>query len=152
MIVEPGSSPTAIWETGLKRALARMAEYGVDARANTAYSAYAPLIEMAAKIARQGATSGFPPQLFADTVEKILNTHNPRARYPIPREAGWAILARRFMADEWWDWLVRRRLNWRLGLEIRIGDHSLASPTLINNPLNRYLCRIRKMTTTGALM
>ncbi|MEK7785012.1 MAG: hypothetical protein AAB658_06235, partial [Chloroflexota bacterium] len=58
------------------------------------------------------ATVGFRPQLFAETVEKILASSHRHARYPIPTGVAWAIRLRRFAPDWLWDRLVRRRMNW----------------------------------------
>lgn len=106
VVIEPGGSPTAIWETSLKRATTMLAERGLDP------SAYARLIDVVEKTAKQRATVGFPPQLFADMVEKILTHPNPQARYPIPNGIAWAIRLRRFAPDWLWDRIVRRRLDW----------------------------------------
>jgi NAD(P)-dependent dehydrogenase (short-subunit alcohol dehydrogenase family) len=105
-VIEPGASPTMIWQTSLNRALSGLAERGVDA------GAYTPLIENVKRSAIERATAGFPPQLFADTVEKILTSPDPHARYPIPENVRWAILFRRLAPDWLWDWMVRRRLKW----------------------------------------
>ncbi len=106
VVIEPGSSPTAIWETSRKRALDMLAGRGIDT------SAYAPLIERVEKTAVQRANVGFPPQLFADTVEKSLASPNPQTRYPIPASIGWAIRFRRFAPDWLWDGMVRWRMKW----------------------------------------
>lgn len=106
VVIEPGSSPTTIWQTGKERALGALAEHGLDA------SAYQPLIDGAMKYIARVEATGFPPQLFADTVERILNTRHPRARYPIPAYLGWLILLRRLTPDWAWDRLVRRTLRW----------------------------------------
>ncbi|MEK7327741.1 MAG: SDR family oxidoreductase [Chloroflexota bacterium] len=106
VVVEPGSSPTAIWETSLKRAIAMLAERNIDT------SAYTPLVNAMQQVAVERSQAGFPPQLFADTVEKILNSRNPHARYPIPGNVGWAIRFRRFAPDWLWDWMVRRAMKW----------------------------------------
>ena len=106
VVIEPGASPTAIWETSLKRALTMLAERGIDT------SAYARLIDVVEKTAKQGATVGFPPQLFADTVEQILTQPDPRARYPIPNDIAWVIRFRQLAPDGLWDRIVRRRLSW----------------------------------------
>jgi NAD(P)-dependent dehydrogenase (short-subunit alcohol dehydrogenase family) len=105
-VIEPGSSPTAIWETSSKRAVDMLKERGI------VLGPYQRLIDDALAGATTRAQVGFSPQLFADTVEKILSSRNPRARYPIPPSIGWLILARRFIPDEWWDAMMRRRLKW----------------------------------------
>lgn len=106
VVIEPGSSPTAIWETSLKRAFAMLEERGID------ISPYAPLVNVMQQTAAERARVGFPPQLFADTVEKIVNNPNPQTRYPIPASVGWAIRFRRFAPDWLWDWMVRRMMKW----------------------------------------
>ena len=106
VVVEPGSSPTTIWQTSMKRAFGMLKERNIDTRP------YAKLIDLIAKGAEARSRSGFPPQLFADTVEKILSSPRPAIRYPIPGSVAWAIRARRFMPDWVWDAMVRRRLGW----------------------------------------
>ena len=104
VVLEPGPSRTAIWATSRKRALADM--IGIDA------SAYAPLIAAVEQAADRRARTGFPPQAFAETVLKILNTRQPRARYAIPWQTAGLITLRRLLPDATWDWLVRRALRW----------------------------------------
>ncbi len=106
VVIEPGSSPTAIWQTGQERAFGAMAEHGLDA------GVYQPLIDAALKYVARAEAQGFPPQLFADTVETILKTPYPRARYPIPARVGWLILLRRLAPDWAWDGIVRRVMKW----------------------------------------
>jgi NAD(P)-dependent dehydrogenase (short-subunit alcohol dehydrogenase family) len=106
VVVEPGGSPTPIWQTSLKRAFAILKERGLD------ISPYQKLIDVVAKTAEERSRVGFPPQLFADTVEKILSSPRPAARYPIPASIGWVIRLRRFAPDWLWDRIVRRRLGW----------------------------------------
>ena len=104
VVLEPGPSRTAIWATSRQRALAGMS--GIDA------SAYAPLIAAVEQAADRRARTGFPPQAFAETVLKILNTRQPRARYAIPWQTAGLITLRRLLPDATWDWLVRRALRW----------------------------------------
>ena len=106
VVVEPGSSPTAIWETSLQRALQGLTRRGVDA------SAYQLLIDSVRRGFVSLAKNGFPPQKFADLVLKILNTPHPRARYALPLRARLTMAARRFMPDEMWDRIVRQVLKW----------------------------------------
>jgi len=106
VVIEPGGSPTPIWQTSVKRAFGMLQERGLD------ISPYQKLIEVVAKMAEERSRVGFPSQLFADTVEKILASPHPAARYPIPASIGWVIRLRRFMPDAWWDAMVRRRLGW----------------------------------------
>jgi NAD(P)-dependent dehydrogenase (short-subunit alcohol dehydrogenase family) len=106
VVIEPGSSPTAIWQTSLKRALAMLKERKLD------ISPYQTLVDMLTKSAEERSQVGFPPQLFADTVEKVLNTSNPRPRYAIPGEISRLIFMRRFMPDTMWDGIVHRNSGW----------------------------------------
>lgn len=106
VVIEPGSSPTSIWETSMKRAFGMLEERGID------IGPYAKLVEVMAEGAEKRAKSGFPPELFAETVEKILSSRNPAARYPIPASTAWAIRSRRLMPDGLWDWMVRRAMGW----------------------------------------
>ncbi len=106
VVIEPGSSPTAIWQTGKSRALGTIAGRKIET------GEYQPLIDGAMKYIARVEATGFPPQLFADTVETILKTPNPRARYPIPAHVGWLILLRRLMTDWMWDGIVRRVMKW----------------------------------------
>ena len=104
VIVAPGASPTAIWDTSLRRAhgSAMFAELGD----------YAPLAEAVEWFARQSAAGGFPPELFARTVWGILNRRRPAAHYFVPRSAGLVVAARRLLPDWLWDWAARRTLRW----------------------------------------
>jgi NAD(P)-dependent dehydrogenase (short-subunit alcohol dehydrogenase family) len=105
-VIEPGGSPTAIWMTSLKRALDMLRERNID------LSPYQKLVDVMVAGAEVRSRAGFPPELFAVTVEKILESQNPAARYPIPGEIAWVIRLRRFMPDRVWDGLVRRRVGW----------------------------------------
>ena len=104
VLLEPASSPTNIWETSLKRAMAALGEH----RAGP----YASMFNMAEKVARRSSRVGFAPEVLARTVVKILNSNHPRARYPIPFSASVMIRARLLMPDALWDWLVRRTMRW----------------------------------------
>jgi NAD(P)-dependent dehydrogenase (short-subunit alcohol dehydrogenase family) len=104
VILEPGGSPTAIWETGLNRARAR--------RLAGPNEEYAPLISAVERYARTSARLGFPPEVFARAVEKILNSRRPPARYPVPFSAGMMMRLRRWLPDWAWDWGTRRVLGW----------------------------------------
>jgi hypothetical protein len=70
------------------------------------------LIAAVEHAADRRARTGFPPQAFAETVLKILNTRQPRARYAIPWQTARLITLRRLLSDATWDWLVRRALRW----------------------------------------
>lgn len=105
VVIEPGSSPTAIWQTSKARALAL---------ANTANSvgAYAPLVEAVLKRVEEIERTGFPPQQFVLLVERILNTRRPKARYALPATLNVIILVRKLLPDWIWDSIVRRALKW----------------------------------------
>lgn len=100
VIIQPSSSPTAIWQTSLARA--DQADPGE----------YAALGDSVRRMAQRGAASGFPPELFAATVSKILSTPRPRARYAIPGAARQQLRLHWLLPQAWWDRLVRRALKW----------------------------------------
>ena len=106
VVIESGSSPTAIWQTSRQRARKGMEERDVD------LGAYAPLADALEKAALERAAKGFPPQLFADIVMRILTTPKPRARYALPASVRRQILLRKLLPDEWWDRQVRKMLKW----------------------------------------
>ncbi len=100
----PGASPTAIWETGRRRVHAspiysQLGEYAALAK------------DMEARAMEIGA-GGFPPELFARAVLRILNSRRPAPVYYVPRSAGLIIAARQLVPDRLWDWAVRRVLRW----------------------------------------
>jgi NAD(P)-dependent dehydrogenase (short-subunit alcohol dehydrogenase family) len=104
VIVAPGSSPTAIWDTALRRT------HGSPMFSDLGeYAALAAAIEQRA---RQSAAGGFPPELFSRLVLDILNSRRPAPIYFIPRSAGLIVAARRLVPDRLWDWAVRRMLRW----------------------------------------
>lgn len=100
----PGASPTAIWETGLGRAH--------DGAAFSESGEYGPLAATMEQNARESAGSGFPPELFARTVLRILNSRHPSPVYYVPWSVGLIVAARRLLPDRLWDWGVRRVLRW----------------------------------------
>ena len=102
VIVAPGASPTAIWETSLGRAHAKSADLG----------AYAPLTAAVERYARQTAVHGFPPERLARAVWGILNERRPAAHYYVPRSAGLIVAARRLLPDWLWDQAARLVLRW----------------------------------------
>jgi len=106
VVIEPGASPTAIWETGRKRGLAGLARHEGGA------GDYAPLVAAVEKFYVRSATHGFPPERFAETVLEILNTPRPRARYTLPRRVAWMIRLRHLAPDGLWDWGLRQMLKW----------------------------------------
>ena len=105
VVIEPGSSDTAIWNTSRRRASGRL-------QAVAGQSPYLLLINAIEKFSRKSAANGFPPQLFADTVLKILNNPHPRARYAIPGDVARSILLRKLLPDAIWDRILRRSLKW----------------------------------------
>jgi NAD(P)-dependent dehydrogenase (short-subunit alcohol dehydrogenase family) len=104
VILAPDSSPTAIWDTALRRAHASPVSSNLGE--------YAPLAEAMERRAKQSAVSGFPPELFARTVWQIVNSRRPAAIYFVPRSAGLIVAARRAMPDWLWDAIARRILRW----------------------------------------
>jgi NAD(P)-dependent dehydrogenase (short-subunit alcohol dehydrogenase family) len=104
VVIEPGSSPTPIWETSLKRAETEAL------RANA--GPYGPLARAVERAALAGAARGFPPEAFARLVEKVLANPRPAPRYVLPASAGWMVRLRRVLPDRVWDWGVRRALRW----------------------------------------
>ena len=105
VVIEPGSSPTAIWDTSLARALTA----GGQARD---WDEYAPLAAAVEKAARRGAAAGFPPERFGELVLEIVTSRRPRLRYALGRDAALLMWVRRWLPDAVWDWGVRRRLGW----------------------------------------
>jgi NAD(P)-dependent dehydrogenase (short-subunit alcohol dehydrogenase family) len=104
VIIEPGSSPTAIWTTSLER--------GLSSEAAKKAQAYAPLMESVKRIALTDAARGFPPEQFARLVEHIVTSRRPAARYTLPPIVSLMIFARQHLPDWLWDWGVRRVLKW----------------------------------------
>jgi NAD(P)-dependent dehydrogenase (short-subunit alcohol dehydrogenase family) len=104
VVIQPGSSPTAIWDTSLNRGLSS------DARQRA--QAYGPLMAAVQRAATAGATRGFPPEQFARLVERIANSRRPAPRYTIPPFVGLLIFLRQHLPDRLWDWGVRRVLKW----------------------------------------
>ncbi len=105
VVIEPGGSATAIWDTSQNRAVGLL-------QADADRNPYRPLMTAVQKSFQGVATQGFPPQRFADLVFKILNTSRPRARYAIPAQVGRMIFLHAVLPDGLWDWLVRRTLRW----------------------------------------
>lgn len=105
VVIEPGTSATAIWETSGNRAK-ELLEDGADR------NPYTPLIDSINNHIREDIKRGFPPQRFADTVLEILTNPRPRTRYQIPRSVSWTILLRTLMPDRLWDRMLRRALKW----------------------------------------
>ena len=104
VVIVPGPSPTPIWETSLRRA-----------HTTSAYAdlgEYAPFAAEVERRARQLAAQGFPPERFAHTVLRILNSRRPATVYYVPRSAALLIALRRLTPDWLWDATIRRALNW----------------------------------------
>jgi NAD(P)-dependent dehydrogenase (short-subunit alcohol dehydrogenase family) len=99
VLIEPGSSPTTIWQTGMQRAQKLLDEQRDGP--------YARPLRRVEKMGRRSSTTGFPPQLFGDTVIKILSSKHPRARYAIPRSSALVIAVRRFLPERVWDALLK---------------------------------------------
>ena len=104
VVIEPGTSATSIWETSGSRANELLGE-----RADV--KPYIPLIDSVNNHFREDVKHGFPVQLFADTVQKILDNPHPRTRYQIPRSVTWTILLRNLMPDLLWDRMMRKALK-----------------------------------------
>jgi NAD(P)-dependent dehydrogenase (short-subunit alcohol dehydrogenase family) len=104
VVVEPGGSTTAIWNSGeqnLQRLFAHpRAEF------------YRPLIERYQQIAAGLAQDGFPPEKFATLIERILRTHRPRARYSLPLGTSLTIFMHQLSPSWLWDVIVRRMYRW----------------------------------------
>lgn len=105
VVVQPGSSPTAIWDTSLGRGR-------VGDSPTSDWVEYAPLARAVERAARAGAARGFPPEQFGELVLKIVSSRRPRARYVLGADAARLIWLRRWLPDAWWDWGVRRTLRW----------------------------------------
>src|SRR5260370_985586 len=105
VLIEPASSPTHIWKTSLQRSMDSLGWHLEN-------SPYARLLHMAIKSAERSSKRGFPPQLFAALVVKILSSRRPRARYCVPGSATAIILLRRFLPDGIWDRLIRSMMDW----------------------------------------
>jgi NAD(P)-dependent dehydrogenase (short-subunit alcohol dehydrogenase family) len=104
VVIEPSGSTTNIWRTGRERVENRLEEFR--------NGPYKRMLNTVEKFARHSETHGFPPQLFADTVLKILNRRRPRARYIIPPRMKMAIVLRQLLPDWLWDWQIRRMMRW----------------------------------------
>ena len=99
VVLEPGGSYTSIWGKGETQGQV------VD---DSPSNAYRGLLESYMQISRRTAEGGFPPQRFAELVERVLATPHPRARYPLGRWVGSVITLRRLLPDWVWDAWVRR--------------------------------------------
>lgn len=106
VVIEPGASATAIWETTRRRAEQLERARKFDAQE------YDQLIAAFDQEIRRAVSVAFPPEEFARVVELILNKRHPRPRYTVPRLLKAAIFGRGLLPDRWWDALVRWRLGW----------------------------------------
>lgn len=104
VLIEPSSSATGIWNTSKERAVERLEPYRSGP--------YRRLLNVMEKMVANIDKNSFPPQLFADTVQKILSNRKPKTRYVIPTRAAWFIRLRKFLPDRLWDKQVRRTLRW----------------------------------------
>ncbi len=101
-VIEPGSSPTNIWDTSAARA----------DEAAIQQTPYAPLATAFRAHADRERAAGFPPELFADTVWTIVTSRSPRPRYPIPAQIRRMMWMRRLVSDRFLDKQLRRLLKW----------------------------------------
>lgn len=101
VVVEPGGSPTAIWQAGEERGQALYAD-------NPAAAPFRALIERYARLAHGAARHGFPPGNFATLIERIARTPRPAARYVIGRQTGRMLFLRWLLPDALWDAVVKR--------------------------------------------
>jgi NAD(P)-dependent dehydrogenase (short-subunit alcohol dehydrogenase family) len=103
VLIQPASSPTNIWDTSLNRSeWLNQKDTGL----------YNPLIQSVGEFARRSGANGFPPQIFADTVVRILNASRPRFHYPIPFAATLLILLNRLLPAHIWDGMLRNTFKW----------------------------------------
>lgn len=103
VVIEPGSSPTAIWGTGREHT----AEVFADPRAEQ----YRALMDGVARATGDDGRSGFPVHWFSELVWRIANDPRPHTRYPIGRNVRLMITLHRWLPDRVWDWWVRRLLG-----------------------------------------
>ncbi len=104
VVIEPTSSTTSIWNTSKGRSIERLEAYREGP--------YKRLLNTMEKMVSRIDSTGFPPQLFADTVLHILTRRHPRARYVVPAKAVWTIRLRQLLPDWLWDRQIRRMMRW----------------------------------------
>ena len=104
VVIEPSSSNTGIWNTSKGRSIQRLEAYRDGP--------YKRLLNTMEKMVSRIDSTGFPAQLFADTVLHILTRRHPRARYVVPAKAGWTIRLRQIVPERLWDRQVRRMMRW----------------------------------------
>jgi NAD(P)-dependent dehydrogenase (short-subunit alcohol dehydrogenase family) len=103
-VVEAGGSHTPIWSKGEMQ--------GQLSEAKAQQNAYGALIQSYMNITAGVTRNGFPPQQFAELIERILRTPSPRARYQLGRWVGTTIMLRQLLPDWAWDAWVRRLYRW----------------------------------------
>jgi NAD(P)-dependent dehydrogenase (short-subunit alcohol dehydrogenase family) len=104
VLVEPISSPTDIWNTSLERAMQRIG--------SQRSGPYERLLQVSERFAKRFSKRGFPPQVFADTIVRILESNKPGVRYAVPRIAAIPIVIGRVLPGRLQDYLIRRTLKW----------------------------------------
>jgi NAD(P)-dependent dehydrogenase (short-subunit alcohol dehydrogenase family) len=104
VVIEPSSSATSIWDTSKARALVRL-----EAHREGPYKRLLNTMEF--MVSRIGET-GFSPLLFAETVQRALESRRPHTRYVIPVRDAWLIRLRHLLPDTLWDRQVRRMMRW----------------------------------------
>ena len=104
VLIEPDSSTTGIWDTSKARAQARL-----EAHREGPYKRLLNTMEFMASRVPQ---TGFPPQLFAETVQRALESRRPRTRYIVPAKNAWLVRLRKVIPDTLWDRQVRRLMRW----------------------------------------
>jgi len=98
VIIEPGSSPTAIWQTGMQRAQKLLDKHR--------HGPYDRSLRRVEKIGTHSSTTGFPPRLFADTVVNIVTSQRPHGRYAIPRSVAIQIALYPFLPGRIRDFVI----------------------------------------------
>jgi len=104
VMIEPMATFTHLWETiGQRSRVIR--DRHLD-------GPYIRLITTGETIAIWLAKKGFRPQLFVDTVLKILSSRHPNARYVVPGIARGLIFLHQVVPQKLWDWVLRRMYKW----------------------------------------
>ncbi|WP_165423425.1 SDR family NAD(P)-dependent oxidoreductase [Ktedonosporobacter rubrisoli] len=104
VVIEPESSPTNIWQTSANQAAPHLNQHR--------NGPYSRLLTYSENMVKTSSQHGFPAQLFADTVSKILESRRPRAYYSIPFKASLVIALHRFAPNKLWDFALRCLLRW----------------------------------------
>jgi NAD(P)-dependent dehydrogenase (short-subunit alcohol dehydrogenase family) len=100
----PAAATPPIWSKG--------EAHGNMAGDEAQHGEYRKLIEAYKELSTRTAQNGFPPQQFAELVERILQSSSSRARYQLGRGVGFIITLRRLLPDWAWDAWVRRLYRW----------------------------------------